>query len=198
MSLYTDMCEPYPIYEEIEAEAHEGIWQTKDGKRIPVSEMSDSHLRNTIAYLERKDDCDLMLPWIEVMRNELDKRSKNTNDCIRRDAVLACLKHKWDSFNSADDAMQASIDCIKEMPSVTPTEMKSYIDNCGNIFAYPTERTGHWIEEDMFDGDVAYRCSECNELFWIEDGTPKDNGYNFCPKCGKMLVEPQESEEDDD
>ena len=56
-------------------------------------------------------------------------------------------------------------------------------------------KTGHWIEEDMFDGDVAYRCSECNELFWIESGTPKDNEYNFCPKCGKRLVEPQEREE---
>lgn len=59
----------------------------------------------------------------------------------------------------------------------------------------PQPKTGHWIEEDMFDGDVAYRCSECNELFWIESGTPKDNGYNFCPRCGKKLVEPQESEE---
>ena len=53
-------------------------------------------------------------------------------------------------------------------------------------------KTGHWIEEDMFDGDMAYRCSECNELFWIEDGTPKDNGYDFCPKCGCRMVEPQE------
>lgn len=53
-------------------------------------------------------------------------------------------------------------------------------------------KTGHWIEEDMFDGDVAYRCSECNELFWLESGTPKDNEYNFCPKCGKRLIEPQE------
>ena len=57
-------------------------------------------------------------------------------------------------------------------------------------------KTGHWIEEDMFDGDVAYRCSECNELFWIESGTPKDNEYNFCPKCGKRLVEPQERSEE--
>ena len=48
-------------------------------------------------------------------------------------------------------------------------------------------KTGHWIEEDMFDGDVAYRCSECNELFWIESGTPKDNEYNFCPKCGAKM-----------
>lgn len=68
---------------------------------------------------------------------------------------------------------------------------------CRLIKAIPSAepKTGHWIEEDMFDGDVAYRCSECNELFWIEYGTPKDNGYNFCPKCGKRLVEPQERSE---
>ena len=53
---------------------------------------------------------------------------------------------------------------------------------------------GHWIEEDMYDGDVAYRCSECNELFCIIEGTPKDNEYNFCPNCGAKMVESQESE----
>lgn len=63
------------------------------------------------------------------------------------------------------------------------------------IKALEQEPTGHWIIEDMFDGDVAYRCSECNELFWLESGTPKDNEYNFCPKCGKRLVDPHESED---
>lgn len=59
---------------------------------------------------------------------------------------------------------------------------------------YPLEqkqKTGHWITENMSDGDVDYRCSECNELFWLECGTPKDNKYNFCPKCGERLIEPQ-------
>ena len=58
----------------------------------------------------------------------------------------------------------------------------------------PEPKMGRWIEEDMYDGDVAYRCSECKELFWIESGTPKDNEYNFCPKCGKRLIESQESD----
>lgn len=49
--------------------------------------------------------------------------------------------------------------------------------------------TGHWIEEDMFDGDVAYRCSKCNELFCIIEGTPQDNEYNFCPNCGADMRE---------
>lgn len=70
----------------------------------------------------------------------------------------------------------------------------NYVSIKKKIKAIPSAepKTGHWIEEDIFDGDVAYRCSECNELFWIESGTPKDNEYNFCPKCGKRLVEPQE------
>ena len=58
----------------------------------------------------------------------------------------------------------------------------------------PQPKIGHWITENMFDGDVAYRCSNCKELFWIECGTPKDNKYNFCPKCGERLIEPHESE----
>ena len=29
-------------------------WTTREGERIPITEMTDSHLRNTIDYLERK------------------------------------------------------------------------------------------------------------------------------------------------
>jgi hypothetical protein len=29
-------------------------WTTKDGKRIDVTEMTDNHLRNTLAYMERR------------------------------------------------------------------------------------------------------------------------------------------------
>ena len=50
-------------------------------------------------------------------------------------------------------------------------------------------KTGHWIEEDMFDGDIAYRCSKCNELFCLLEGTPWDNEYNFCPNCGADMRE---------
>ena len=53
-------------------------------------------------------------------------------------------------------------------------------------------KTGHWIEEEVFDGELGYRCSECGELFWLESGTPKDNEYDFCPKCGAKMVESED------
>ena len=55
------------------------------------------------------------------------------------------------------------------------------------IEALSEPKQGEWIEEDMFDGDVAYRCSCCDELFCIIEGTPKDNEYNFCPNCGARM-----------
>ena len=43
---------------------------------------------------------------------------------------------------------------------------------------------GHWIEQEGYDWDTYYDCSECGESFYPIDGTPTDNLYNFCPNCG--------------
>ena len=37
-------------------EAKEIIWTTKDGKQIPIQEMSDEHLVNAINMLERHEE----------------------------------------------------------------------------------------------------------------------------------------------
>lgn len=61
----------------IETSAREGIWTTRDGRRIAVEDMTDSHIRNTIAYLKRNDVCDIYLPWITRMRRELERRAQD-------------------------------------------------------------------------------------------------------------------------
>lgn len=58
----------------IQESARKGIWTTKDGRQMHVSEMTDSHLRNAIAFLEKQNYEDVYMPWIEVMEAELERR----------------------------------------------------------------------------------------------------------------------------
>lgn len=46
---------------------------------------------------------------------------------------------------------------------------------------------GEWIEvEDDYD-NIYWECSNCEDAFVLEVGTPKDNNYNFCPNCGARM-----------
>lgn len=54
---------------------------------------------------------------------------------------------------------------------------------------------GYWEEVTDYGGwgDTHYRCSVCGEEWYLEDGKPRDNNMNFCPRCGaKMDAEPDE------
>jgi len=47
------------------------------------------------------------------------------------------------------------------------------------------------------DDEGTYHTS-CGEVFWLEDGTPEENGCRFCHHCGARLVvvELEEDEEE--
>lgn len=47
------------------------------------------------------------------------------------------------------------------------------------------EPTGHWIDREVYDAD-RWECSEC--------GRTEQYKENYCPDCGAIMVEPQESE----
>lgn len=61
--------------EQIANEAEMGIWTTKDGRQIPVEEMTTRHIKNTIAYLKRLDD-EVYELWIDVFEEELNRRKQ--------------------------------------------------------------------------------------------------------------------------
>ena len=99
---------------------------------------------------------------------------------MTRTEAIRVLQHmvRWGiiSDEKMKEALKIAINSLKvdEMYQLEKEDADEFIP----------KRTGHWEIEDMFDGDVAYRCSACNELFCIIEGTPKDNEYNFCPNCG--------------
>ena len=47
----------------------------------------------------------------------------------------------------------------------------------------------NWIAEYMGEGDFAWKCPRCKEMFILLDGTPQDNNYNYCPNCGQSMAE---------
>jgi len=51
----------------------------------------------------------------------------------------------------------------------------------------------HKFSEDYWE-------TSCGQAFCMITGTPKENNYNFCPSCGKPLVEfyIQDSEDDEE
>jgi hypothetical protein len=46
-----------------------------------------------------------------------------------------------------------------------------------------------WIPVD--DPDTGVWASQCGNEFILEEGTPKGNGFIYCPYCGKVLKEEQ-------
>lgn len=52
-------------------------------------------------------------------------------------------------------------------------------------------RTGKWTEQEEPYINT-YGCSNCGEWFTLDYGTPEDNNYNYCPKCGAKMEEGEE------
>ena len=77
------------------------------------------------------------------------------------------------------DALLAEYDRVHEGP---PGGARKLIENALTI--EPERTKGKWIEEDDGWDGVFWRCSECNEPFYLVDGTPVDNEYHYCPNCG--------------
>ena len=101
-------------------------------------------------------------------------------DYIRRDIVLQIINTVNDTGGFAGYADYCTLfDEIDTMPAADAQPVKH----------------GYWEEVTDYGGwgDTHYRCSVCGEEWYLEDGKPKDNNMNFCPRCGaRMDAEPDE------
>lgn len=51
------------------------------------------------------------------------------------------------------------------------------------------QKIGKWIfcENETGEGSNTYKCSACGEIQMIISGTPKENGWAYCPHCGAKM-----------
>lgn len=53
--------------------------------------------------------------------------------------------------------------------------------------AQPERKRGEWISsDDGWDGEY-FVCSKCGCPWTLIEGSPEDNGMNFCPNCGAYM-----------
>lgn len=46
---------------------------------------------------------------------------------------------------------------------------------------------GRWIEMTDSILETYYDCSVCRESFYLVEGAPSDNLYQYCPNCGAKM-----------
>jgi hypothetical protein len=64
------------LYHKIKSEAESGIWTTRSGEKIDIHDMSNNHIKNALAMVEKlnKDSNDMMFPWEMRFKQELRNR----------------------------------------------------------------------------------------------------------------------------
>lgn len=91
---------------------------------------------------------------------------------------------KW--ADSADN----SISFADSVESFAYDEVLDAIDAAPTIDPEALQPVAHWVCEEDYDGDpVVWTCSHCKDSSIMYDGTPKDNGFKFCPYCGAKMEE---------
>lgn len=93
------------------------------------------------------------------------------------------------------DAYALKKRCVKVMFRDMPECGEFYAVGTGDIDIMPNidpeslRPTAHWENEDDYYGDsIVWLCSACKDRFILEDGTPEENNYKYCPSYGARMV----------
>lgn len=71
--------------------------------------------------------------------------------------------------------------------------VRGLIEDAPTIDPESLRPTAHWIIIDSFYKDsIVLRCSACKRDFVLHGRTPENENYQYCPACGKRLVNADE------
>ena len=76
-------------------------------------------------------------------------------------------------------------DCIKRLTASALEIIKRHQSDVAPV------RHGYWIEQCE---ESLYSCSACGTEWVTIEGTPKENGMDFCPHCGARMDEKERDE----
>jgi len=106
---------------------------------------------------------------------------------IDRDKVIKGLEHCTTGLGC--------FECPYSVCDKCTIECKLFIDRDALVLLKEYEpKTGHWIEKEDYNMDTYYDCSACGESWMTVEGTPWQNGMNYCPHCGAKMVEQESAE----
>ena len=132
-----------------------------------------SDITNAGGYVNRTDA--QKNRFAQALSEEIQRlQTEPCEDCISRQAVLDTVDNlKIIIANNLPELIYKSsvLKLLHELPPVQPEQ-----------------KVGHWIEQEDYDGDVYYDCSTCGNSWTTIDGTPWDNGMNYCPNCGCRMM----------
>lgn len=116
------------------------------------------------------------------------EKGKTMSDYIKRedakDAVINVVG--WESIANYVDEMSKHF-CTKDNEYYDALmDAEDAIDDLPPADVAPV-RHGRWEKNDYLFLDTLYRCSVCGEEFYLENGTPQENQYYYCPNCGARM-----------
>ena len=130
--------------------------------------------RMAIEYRELKERTDKL----EAM---LDKWNKGTLDF-----EPTC---SWWLLENQLEAMKNYVGILQTRAKIEDVDLTE-ADNAKTIDSVPVAHA-HWIpdESETGEGSNTYKCSACGEIQVLIYGTPKENGWKYCPHCGAKMDE---------
>ena len=143
-------------------------------------EMLDSYLQRKNDYGE--SDHEAMMMAIEALSQE------SCEDAISRKKIekLKRWRFSYDTNTTIPKSdLFVKLADIRALPSVQSKP-----------------KTGHWIlqpsNKEQGERDfIWWKCSECGRVIYSETEKDRRKYHAFCGRCGKRMIEPQESEETD-
>ena len=138
----------------------EHMWKTRDGERMPVKKMTDSHLINSINFISRvQDKTAAHAKWLLIL----------TTEAKRRQLTIMALDRLPEIMTTTSEALVKSSEAATETFAIFTKYQLTC--KCGSDNLYPVY-FDYWQGDDgcQYDLDIiCYSCSEINFFTRVYD-----------------------------